>query len=253
MDILLPGKAFARVALVSVLFAVAGHVHAQASGDCEQPIQLGNKPDMGDFAEYSDFLVEAMAFKSKEREQNEHRKSCPELYLRPPILWPGPESLDTAVDEANQRPPIDYATLPDSDRSNSRSFPLPQAANDDLATEAIDTALATLDFGALSEAEQQQLILLSLSNMSTEDGSFGSGVQDDFFFWSQVLSENATNDAFASISGPAFASVLFSEGGNTAFLLDAGGGVLGTSTDLVETESCMGSCGEFTVEIGPIN
>lgn len=252
MDFQLPGKAFARVALASALLAAAGHAYAQASGDCEQPIQLGDKPEMGDFAEYSDFLVQAMAYKSKEREQNEHRKSCPELYLRPPEIWPGPENLDTAVDQANERAPIDYATLAESDRTNSRSFPLPQAGNDDLATEAINTALATLDFGALSDAEQQQLILLAMSGQNTEDGAQGAGVQDSFFFWNQVLAENATNGAFAAAAGPGFSGILFADEGNLTFLVDGNDIPLVTNTGLIEVESCLGSCGEFVIEIGPV-
>lgn len=251
MDFLLPGKAFARVALASALLAAAGQAYAQASGDCEQPIQLGDKPDMGDYAEYSDFLVQAMAFKSKEREQNEHRKSCPELYLRPPEVWPGPENLDTAVNQANERPPIDYATLADSDRTNSRSFPLPQAGNDDLATEAVNTTLATLDFGALSEAEQQQLILLAMNNQNTEDGALGSGVQDDFFFWNQILAENATSDAFAALAGPAFTGGYYT--GNGVLLVDDNDDVVLTKVEMIEiTGSCLGSCGEFVINIGPI-
>lgn len=121
--------------------------------DCSVPIQLPDRPQIDQFADYSTFLVEAMEYKTKKREQAEHKQKCPQAYVekqRPnpdPTKIEGPETLSDALQRARKIPRIDYSRHQKwYDRTTSRSFPLPDLGGDQLSSNTIETSLKKMRY-----------------------------------------------------------------------------------------------------------
>lgn len=240
----------ARLSVKIVFAALACWVAApamagEASGDCSVPISLGQKPSMGDYSDYSDFLVAIMGYKKQERDQSEQRKACPELYLEPPTAWDGPESLDDALQQANQQAPFDYQSHPTwYDRSTSQSIALQDLPSGALANELIQASLSTLEFGAMSDDQQAAFLLLQAINSATEDGRFGAQITLNFDEWLLPLKDGQATLLALLLDNSTVSSFEFSADGGLVLALTPAGGLFGSDA-YYEFESCLSSCGEF--------
>lgn len=243
----------ATIVCAALALASAGPaLAAEASGDCSVPISLGEQPEMDEFADYSDFLVAIMGYKEKEEEEKEHRKSCPELYLTPPVVWDGPENLNDAVAEAGARPEFDYQANPTwYDKSTSRSFGLADMPASTLASELIQSSLANLtrDEEGLAEDEQAALLLLSAIGGGTEDGSDGAEVFLDFSDWLTFQRDLNAELATSALDSAQIGDLLVNLDGGLVVALSFDGSILFTDA-YYEFESCLGSCDEFVVTVG---
>ncbi|CAK9061802.1 Uncharacterized protein SCF082_LOCUS32318, partial [Durusdinium trenchii] len=171
---------------------------------------------MGDHSQLNAFIAAALEYKTQQRKQDQHRKSCPELYKKQPVLWiddptvtQGPETLDSAVERSESFPSLDYGTTDEwYGRSTSQSFSLSDAGTDELADSLILTSLQTIDNTAqgsadqaLTDAEQQALLLLTLNNLATEDGSLAQDLAEEQLTQTLLLAEQNAADAFAAQTG----------------------------------------------------
>lgn len=131
--------------------------------DCSVPIQLPDRPQIDQFADYNTFLVEAMKYKTKKREQAEHKQKCPLAYVekqrpsRDPTKIEGPETLSDALQRTRKIPRIDYSRHQKwYDRTTSRSFPLPDLGSDELSSRAIDTSLEKMRYNPDPDPRSRQ-------------------------------------------------------------------------------------------------
>ncbi len=148
--------------------------------ECESAIQLGSKPAMDDYADYSDFLVAIMDYKAHERDLRAQQEACPELFVKrvdPASLDPrvtyGPETLDSALERTARLPMVDYRGASKlNDRSTARSFALPTLASTEMESEAIRTPLRTIIDGNIDERDQQLALNLQ-GPLPADDGIWG--------------------------------------------------------------------------------
>lgn len=154
-------KPLGRLALAGFL-SIALPAPQTWGQDCALPIELPDKPRIEDFADYNDFVVEAMKYKKQKRAQQAHRQRCPETYVvreRPnpdPRVIDGPETLGEALRRTRRLPRVDYSRNQTwYNRSTSRSFSLPSLSGNELSNRSIDTHLQNLSAptGAATEAE----------------------------------------------------------------------------------------------------
>jgi hypothetical protein len=247
-----------QTASLCVALALALPLQAKDSGDCDVPIELGKKPEMSDHSQLNAFIAAALEYKAQQRKQDQHRKSCPELYLRPPTVWiddptvtQGPETLESAVDRSDSFPSLNYGTTDEwYGRTTSQSFALADINAEQLADSLVQTSLATLDQGnldgqdALSLEQQQAILVLSGVMPNTEDGHLGQDITlgqltQNLFFTDQSIPfilAGGSNTALVSPSG----STSFYDPEGTLLLFDAG---------LSESESCLSSCGQFSMNM----
>jgi len=179
------------------------------AADCDVAIELGEKPAMDAYADYSDFLVAIMDYKARDRELRTQQDACPELFVEvidPEALDPtvtyGPETLESALKRterlqtrsADQRPLI-------TDRSTSRSFRLPVLASTQMENETIPTPLRTLVDAPLSERDQQ-LVLNLLGPLPEDDGAWASNIMTRQYADGLSNNEAFVNVAFAEANAP---------------------------------------------------
>lgn len=155
------------------------------AADCETLAVPGEKPAMDAYADYSDFLVAIMAFKSRSRDRAEQEILCPELLaaqadsgpLDPTVTY-GPETLESAAARAEQLNPSIYRVGKTwYQRSTSRSFALPALATSQMNHQSIGTHIRTLIDGPVPEREQQ-LVLDSLGPLADDDGQWGPDIAE---------------------------------------------------------------------------
>lgn len=221
-----------------------------ADGGCDQAVPLGDKPTMNSFVSYDDFLVAVMAHKAQEEAKRKHQKMCPELYLRAPVLTlPDGENLDRAVQQSQQQPAFDYSSNDTwYNRSTSRSFGLPDLANDSLAGESIHTSFLALEDGPMDETLRGVLLTEQSPLDGVRDGrNVVSGIAQQV---EQVLREREVETILAFQSGnftDQLQAVYFSEDGLLTLFLGEDDFIATQST--VHIETCLSSCGEFSINL----
>ena len=202
----------ALAGLLAAGLTVFSPLHAKDSGDCDVPIDLGNAPEMSDHSQLNAFIAAALEFKAKQREQDQHRKSCPELYLRPPTVWiddptvtQGPETLDSAVERSESFPGIDYSSTSEwYGRSTSESFSLSDLESSQLADSLVSTSLFFIgqdpsqapDRSAFSDA----LLLLS-SGLDPVDGRYSDELVAEQLLQSLFLTEQTSQEVLSTEIG----------------------------------------------------
>jgi hypothetical protein len=217
--------------------------------DCQSPVDLGEKPVMTDFADYSNFLVAIMNHKAKEEEKRRHQKMCPELYQRVLEIVDQRETLDSAVQQTAERPPFDYSRNQSwYNRTTSQSFGLPGLPSSMMASNAVGTSFNALEDGPI--ADQIRAILLALQGPTSGLVDGGSAIeliarqfQDSL---PQRLNDVITAFFFDNF-GNQLAGISFTDnGGLVLFLSDSG---IMKSQALITAQSCLSSCGEFSITI----
>lgn len=146
--------------------------------DCDAPVTLGDKPSMDAYADYSDFLVAIMDYKTRERDLQAQQDACPELFISrvdptslDPTVTYGPETLESAVERSARIPAIDYsANRTWYNRSTSRSFGLPTLPSNQMTTSLVRTPLRTVVDGNVPERDQA-LVLNLVGPLPTADGA----------------------------------------------------------------------------------
>lgn len=178
--------------------SVAFTLSAQANPACVSPVELGNKPSLRDFGDYSEFLVTVMAHKAKEEEQTKHRQLCPELYQPAPVVEaPTAENLDQAVAATREQPPFDYSSNNTwYNRSTSRSFGLAGMPNNQMSGEAIQTPLALLDQPPLSEQDRNNSLALLAPVEDVRTGAILPGQQASQEYQQQLIAREQLTQAF---------------------------------------------------------
>jgi hypothetical protein len=177
----------ARYAITGIFGALISLITCQQAlaTDCESPVTLGEKPAMEAYADYSDFLVAIMDFKSRSRARAEQETACPELFsaqTTPDMLDPtvtyGPETLESATARAQQLKPSIYPVGKTwYQRSTSRSFALPALASAQMDHQSIVTHIRTLIDGPVSKRDQQ-LALDTLGPLPDDDGHWGPNIAE---------------------------------------------------------------------------
>lgn len=221
-----------------------------ADGGCEQAVDIGDKPTMDGFVSYDDFLVAVMAHKAKEEAKRKHQKMCPELYLRAPLLdMPQGESLDRAVQQSKEQAPFDYSSNQTwYNRSTSRSFGLPDLANDSLAGESIHTSFLALEDGPMDETLRGVL----LTEQSPLDGLLdGRTVVSDIARQTeQVLREREVETILAFQSGNFTEQLVgFYRTDDGRLTLFVGETEFLAIQSTVHIETCLSSCDEFAINL----
>lgn len=247
---------------MALILALAPTLHAKDSGDCDVAIDLGKKPEMGDHSQLNAFIAAALEYKSQQRKQDQHRKSCPELYEKQPVLWiddptvtQGPETLDSAVERSESFPSLDYGTTDEwYGRSTSQSFSLSDAGTDELADSLIQTPLFLLQESdaadAAPSADEESAILLALAtDFDSEKGIYADKLVTDQLAQTLFFRERDAESALGTEPGE-FVNIqpIPSFFGGFALFSDASG-----ENELVtsryEMESCLSSCGEFGITL----
>lgn len=211
--------------------------------DCDAPVVLGDKPSMDGYADYSDFLVAIMDYKTRERDLQAQQEACPELFITrvdptslDPTVTYGPETLDSAVERSARIPVIDYSTNRTwYNRSTSRSFGLPDLPNGVMEQETISTQVRTLVDGNLS-ARDQQLVLDLIGPLPNDDGA-----------WAERMMERQLTEALARKEQDVSTAFSVSDGDyNNVLTFDlANGGYLSlymNGMEIVRTEGLLVSC-----------
>lgn len=238
---------YAKYSIVAVLLGVLTTTQAH-SVECDTLVDLGEKPVMDAYADYSDFLVAIMDYKAASRDLQAQQKQCAELFTQQaspksqdPTITNGPETLDSALARTDQIPKVDYSVHRTwYNRSTSRSFSLPTLASAQLDNESIGTKLRTLVDEPLPEREQQ-LVLNSLGPLSEEDGKWASQVAER-----QVTDILSERERGAEIAGFQASNGIITEirtiygAGNSYVTLTYSG------SELIHVrffaEGCLGSC-----------
>lgn len=177
----------ARYAITGIFGALVSLISAQQAlaTDCDSAVVPGEKPSMEAYADYSDFLVAIMDFKSRSRARAEQETACPELFtaqatpdtLDPTVTY-GPETLESATARTQQLKPSIYPVGKTwYQRSTSRSFALPALAASQMDHQSIATHIRTLIDGPVPEREQQ-LALDTLGPMPEDDGHWGPDIAE---------------------------------------------------------------------------
>lgn len=232
------------IAALSAVFAVS----AQAN-DCVSPIVLGDKPVMGAFGDYTDFLVAAMEHKAKEEEKRKHQKLCPELYRQAPLMDSQAENLDSAVQRSANQPPFDYSSNQSwYNRSTSQSFGLPGLPNASMASEAINTSLISLEDGPIADSLRNILLALQTPLDGVEDGGNAAGLAGQQLSDVLLLRERDVLTAFLYDNfGGRLQGISYSDDGSLTLYLGEEDVLYGTSD--IYVQNCLSSCGEFGITI----
>lgn len=217
------------------------------AADCDVAIELGEKPAMDAYADYSDFLVAIMDYKARDRELRAQQDACPELFVEridpeslDPAVTYGPETIESALKRAERLQSRSADQLPRiTDRSTSRSFRLPVLASTQMENETIQTPLRTLVDGNLSERDQQ-LVLSLQGPLADDDGAWGSEAIARATYSTLFERERESEIAFA-LTDYAFDSTLTVSSPNGSYL-----SVYFQGTDIVLMRifqvACLGPC-----------
>lgn len=173
--------------------------------DCDAPVVLGDKPSMDGYADYSDFLVAIMDYKTRERDLQAQQETCPELFITrvdptslDPTVTYGPETLDSAVERSARIPVIDYSTNRTwYNRSTSRSFGLPDLPNNQMTASVVRTPLRTVVDGNIPERDQA-LALNLVGPLPTADGGQAQTLVERQFRDTLPVREDEVVYAFSS-------------------------------------------------------
>ena len=216
--------------------------------DCDAPVVLGDKPSMDGYADYSDFLVAIMDYKTRERDLQAQQEACPELFITrvdptslDPTITYGPETLDSAVERSARIPTIDYSTNRTwYNRSTSRSFALPNLPNGVMEKETISTQVRTLVDGTLS-ARDQQLALNLIGPLAKDDGAWAEQLAHRQLTESLTRTEQVVRYVTSTSSGDASIQLITTtmDNGGYITLYVVGDEVIRTEALLV---SCAGPC-----------
>lgn len=153
--------------------------------DCDSPAIPGKKPAIDAYADYSDFLVAIMDFKSRSRTRAAQKAACPELFATPsdlgtldPTVTYGPETLESATARTEQLKPSIYPIGKTwYQRSTSSSFALPSLAAAQMDHQGITTHLRTLIDAPIPERDRQ-LALNILGPLPDDDGHWGPSIAE---------------------------------------------------------------------------
>ena len=172
--------------------------------DTEVPVELGDKPAMDAYADYSDFLVAIMDYKARDRELLAQQEACPQLFVKqvdPSTLDPtvtyGPETLDSAIARASKLQGLAQPSGPVwHNRSTSKSFRLPMLGSPQMEKETISTHLRTLIDDPVSDRDQTLAINL-LGPLPENDGHWGPETQENLL--ADALPEREREAEIASL------------------------------------------------------
>ncbi len=189
------------------LWAVAAFAPAGWAADCSEPVELPDKPELSQFADYNTFLVEMLEYKSARREQAQHRQACPDAYKQPerpsrnPTVIQEPETLSEALQRADRIPRLDYSQHQTwYNRTTSRSFPLPDLGSDRLSNNVLRSNLRMMQSGASPRSGPNWLpgifnTSLNMDRFSGEEAQFR-----DWLFFEEWLPEQERRAENASSS-----------------------------------------------------
>ena len=189
---------------------------------CGNPLSVPSKPDLEDYPDYTDFLLQIMKYKQARHLQTAHESACPEDYLPPritstdPTVIVEPETLDDALARTTRIEPIDYQTHPTwYDRSTSRSFELPALGSTLLSSEHIRTLLANAD-------EDEPLILpMTIVGMQLDgvnDGGEASNLGDLNSYQQLSYEEQQVNRMYFVAENQTILSGLYQQGNLTYYV-----------------------------------
>ena len=149
---------------------------------CGSPVSVPTKPDLEDYPDYTDFLVQIMKYKQARHLKGVHQAACPDDYRPPkiasndPTVIVEPETLDGALQRTARIEPIDYQRHPTwYDRSTSRSFELPALGANLLSGEHIRTLLGNAD------SDEPLILPMTIVGMQLDginDGGEASGQEE---------------------------------------------------------------------------
>ncbi|PKM22776.1 MAG: hypothetical protein CVV10_02625 [Gammaproteobacteria bacterium HGW-Gammaproteobacteria-14] len=158
--------------LLIALFVTVGTAAPAHAEECAAPLDIGIKPDMTAYADYSDFLVAVMEFKARADALEKHQGACPQLYATEPPPAVTSETLASALQRSRNQAQFDYNIHQTwYDRSTSRTFGLPGMANNVLSSQIIGTSLRILEDGPLDPSTQAIVLTLGSPLGGLEDGA----------------------------------------------------------------------------------
>jgi hypothetical protein len=239
--------------LLAALMLTAPASYGQDSA-CDAPMWLPDKPQLDQYAEYSLFLADIMAYKAKKRKIATHKKDCPELYKpraissSDPTVIDGPETLGGALQRAQRIPEIDYSRNQTwYNRTTSRSFGLPSLSGDELSDNTVAADLTALKPDATPREGAQ--LLTGIFSESLNDKLFSGAASQDlaaFQFETNLFEREQEADMAGATQGfmesfSAFFAIPSGPGGDLVLYLDEGGiPIKGSSTAYVQ--NCLSSC-----------
>lgn len=198
-------------------------LHAEESiPPCGSPVSVPDKPNLEDYPDYSDFLVQIMRYKQASHLQATHEGACPEDYLPPritstdPTVIVEPETLEDALARTPRIEPIDYQTHPTwYDRSTSHSFQLPALGAPLLSSEHIRTLLGNAD-------DDEPLVLpMTIVGMQLDgvnDGGDASNLGDLNSYQQLPYEEQQVNRMYFVAENQTILSGLYQQGNLTYYV-----------------------------------
>ncbi|MGB1466061.1 MAG: hypothetical protein ACPG8O_06805 [Alcanivorax nanhaiticus] len=211
-------------------FCLLSTLHAsEAVPPCGAPVSVPDKPDLENYPDYTDFLLQIMKYKQASQLQALHQTACPDDYLpqkvvsNDPTVISEPETLDGALERTSRIEPIDYQTHPTwYDRSTSRSFELPPLAATLLSGEHIRTLLGN------AHSEEPLVLPMTIVGMQLEgvnDGGDALNQETEMTYDTLGARETqASVAAFKAENAPLITSIYFAN--NLTFYYDSSGGVV---------------------------
>lgn len=211
-------------------FCLLSTLHAsEAVPPCGAPVSVPDKPDLENYPDYTDFLLQIMKYKQASQLQALHQTACPDDYLpqkvvsNDPTVISEPETLDGALARTSRIEPIDYQThLTWYDRSTSRSFELPPLAATLLSGEHIRTLLGN------AHSEEPLVLPMTIVGMQLEgvnDGGDALNQETEMTYDTLGARETqASVAAFKAENTPLITSIYFAN--NLTFYYDSSGGVV---------------------------
>ncbi|MGB2246348.1 MAG: hypothetical protein ACPH3N_01695 [Alcanivorax sediminis] len=223
-------------------FCLLSPLHAEETlPPCGNPVSVPSKPDLEDYPDYTDFLVKIMVYKKAKKSQVIHREACPEDYQPQPVVSKDPtiilepETLDGALDRAEQIPKLDYASNATwHDRSTSQSFSLAALPGSALASENIRTILAN------ANNDSPLVLPMTIVGMQLDglnDGANAEHLAQDSAYQTLLYTEGSVIEIlFSSANG----ITAMSNSGNLTFFHNDSNDIVLTN-GLIEVESCLSS------------
>ncbi len=199
---------------------------AEGLPPCGSPVSVPDKPNLEDYPDYSDFLLQIMKYKQASQQQSAHQAACPTDYQPPalasndPTVILEPETLDSALARSARIQPIDYQANPTwYDRSTSRSFELRPLAAPRLSGEHIRTLLGN------AKSDEPLVLPMTIVGMQLDglnDGGDAQHQESDMVYGTLGARESeAAVAAFKAENVPLITSIYFA--GNLTFYYDPEG------------------------------
>lgn len=198
-------------------------LHAEeALPPCGSPVTVPDKPNLEDYPDYTDFLLQIMKYKQASHLKVAHREACPEDYIphrvasTDPTVIDEPETLDGALARTTRIQPIDYQTHPTwYDRSTSRSFELPPLESPTLSSERIRTLLANAD------SDEPLVLPMTIVGMQLDgvnDGGDASDLSEQDSYQQLLYEEQQVNKMYFLAENRTILSSLYRQGGLTLYV-----------------------------------